>query len=644
MWLLKRKEPPSFDSYPFEAYVWPDAKKDEPVGRDATEAARVGWAMTLAAHIGASKIIPLCNAVNYATHLERERNAAQDLYLQLSGDPGNASLCVVEKSMRHTIQEIDVVIDGQSRRVDPYCSKHVHQVIEESLCEHILQLDASLTLLPGLDSTQHGGVVSDAMAVLRRNVSKTLTSMLMDRTKTTVDLVQKLTTMASDVTKKHVDLLKPKLQADCRCVKVILQLLDAQSVEKKNEIFNQHDVDLSSFFCNPPLLFDNVLKKSGVRLDELTIVMKRLASSASMMASVIPPAPMSIVFSMLQRWLQTHHRSVREACMHVYCALVQTIDDSHSSKAWCGVAIELNPDDGVDKQPWPVPLHLAFSDRSLVCTKPVFSAVRACRLFSILIEEAQLGLLPIFTIRASALAAIVSRIISDKELSYSQLFECTFRSFDNLHRWPVSGRKRQRRRYCRPASPASSVSSDASALSAILVTRCKKAATTTTEIRTTICRQQQPSAVPLKLRRDHAVLSALYEVVLRHQSSSNHHYQIMLSVDEVARATNLMWSEFHTKSSQSVQQTVAHVLKTAVLKCRESNQERINSDDVEYSHVRETISLKKCSGIKCSKRGFTVLENFLATTLWQMRYNGLMFSDKWLGKSAKHAQKASRKL
>lgn len=661
--------------HPFDVHTWkntPDAtdptnptKPPMPVGGEsATEAAQVAWLMSCSPYVNASVVPPLASALAYATHMSRESAVADALYQRLAKTAGNVVLKDIEDEMNCRLEEVEVELDGSTRRVDPYCSKQLVRTLEDSVRAHVSWLDATMTCMQGLEASQHGDATQDSMDTLVTAVSRELSKWLMDRNLTTVELVQRLSALSGSYGQPHVDLLKTKLRADARAAHTLGRLcFAADAPAHQAQIFYGNDHDLIYFLCFPPECFAHYLKVHSVPTEEVASVMRTLAGATPAAASTIPPAPMSVVFSMLQRWIRAHRSVLTEACASTVSGIAQALRVPYTHPHWSGVKLcrvrdnvqahPLSQNAAPVRMPWKAPDHLDFDGRELVCFTPTHYGVRACRLFAVLLEEAKLGLLPARTFRASALVAVVSRFTSDRELSQEQLVSHQLKPLGDScgHAWPGEVVCKRRPLFKRSLSPerlplaypvpVAEVAGDATArpedapvptvppvVDGFAAVPMAPRPPDTAAL--AAAASMSDSSVPTELKRDHMVLMGLNERLRVYDDAET--VRGMVSVDEVFGNMRWLFPIAEQRSDSSLRQTAAVVLKRLMEKCHAAHTGSI--EDVVYTNTRISTDNKRASGVSFSRKGLRLLKQFLAVTLWQMRHNGHEFNKQWFDGAA----------
>ena len=648
---------------PFDAHSWSDSAPSGamPVGGESnTEAAQVAWYVSCVPYLRNSVEKPLASALRYAVHLTRESSIANGLYQQLSKVAGNIHIREVENQMKCRVEEIDVQLSTGTQRMDPYCYKQLRSILETSVRAHVDWLDAALASMQGMDATQRTLSTSEAMKTVRSALSSELSRMLLDRNITTMDMVQRLSSLSANYGSAHVDCVKVKLRCDQHAINLLQKFCFlADMPTKQSEFFHSHDQDLAHFLCFPPTCFTHYLKMHSVSTDDIRSVLMPIANSEPSMASPIPPASMSVVLSMMQRWARANRSVVQEACVDSINSINYMLTLPYTHPLWAGVKV-CRERDGVESQSWsqntdPVrktwisPPHLEFDHRELVCFSKTHFGVRACRLFAAVLEEVKLGLLPTMTFRASSLLTIVSRFTSDREVSYQQLVNDQLKSIavECDKPWPEHASPLRRRAAKRSASPTTipivyptRIDADAAGNAAASgaswsVARypdrpgcadrpdcADRPGCAEPMAKVTV----GSSVVPLELKRDHMIMSA---ISARMSSIKDESVRSLICVDDVVTVIRSLYADMRDKSDSSLRQMVAHVCKHLVDRCHKSGPEM--QSELSYVNTRDTAACKKASGISYSTKGGAYLRQMVAMTVWQMRHNGHEFAGKWHG-------------
>tara|TARA_Y100000768_G_scaffold330515_1_gene269262 strand:- start:9416 stop:11539 length:2124 start_codon:yes stop_codon:yes gene_type:complete len=668
---------------PFSAFQWtplppapPVINTQAPLGADKKEAEKVAWLVTCAPYVTESQFVDAAKGLQFATHLQRDGVVASRIYKRLSGSTNElVSIKDVEKELKCKWGEIDVQLDGQPRRIDPYFWKLVEADIRKSCLEYIRTLDNSVTMLAGVHPMQRSTQIQQAMERLIRSVSHELANNLLRRDtdqSATVHLLQQLQTHYAT---EHVNFVKAHLQCNIQGY-VALSRCAAASSSEFDEILQEGDQHITRLVVCPPNEFVEHLASCGAHISELS---STFFTNTNGLVSVsnAPPASFGVRATVLARWLHKHRRIVGEACAAQIgvCRRACALPPTHPT--WTNIELcRSSPDDVRTREAmdacildtrivrgvtWTPPFHLGEIDeaRILICGTPDCQlAVRACRVMEVLLQQAKLGLLPAMTVRASVILPVISRFTVENDFCYNAQVETRLRPIGKIAQVPWPDDVQCDYSQCGSNCNAPTYNSNKrSAFSSPPSSYASESEDETNENK--MAREEPPassvplappanssvgqlysianSAVPLAMQRDYAVLNSLFGMVRARKVASG----IRVGLDEICNSVRTQSSYLCNTSESSLKQVVAHVAKRVV----ERAALQCPGGSVEYSGRRDRSADSRVDGIICDGPGSLALLAYLNYCLHKMCFDGVRFAREWpvSRSAASHARSAARK-
>lgn len=443
---------------PFHAHLW---KRDEallkkdPVGATRREATDVGWIMSVAAYTREDAVIDGARALAYATRLRREGPVAERLYRKLALRADDlVTVTEVEVAMGCTWGEVDLVEEG--RRIDPYFWKMLETSVRDSVVGYVARLDRACALLPGNDSSQTCDAVSSAMQRVSRGVGHTLSVALLKPDCTTASLLALLAKMRAEALSSHAELARAYMRDQLRGVRA-LALLASSAPDKLLERLQEVDADLALLLSCMPAELEQQFQKHSVSVNDLAVVFVRTQTGGLVhVPSVVPPASLAVRTAVFSKWLARSRSAIAEACAVATNALRRALQRPDDAAEWVGGVVlcqtqdtrvhQARPDSFLNWQP---PAHIGDGNEPRVLLADATSgghALRAARLFSLLMQQVRLGLLPPRTIRANLVLPIVARFTAEAEVAYGQLVDMRLRPLGEQVALPFVDDARWRKR------------------------------------------------------------------------------------------------------------------------------------------------------------------------------------------------------
>lgn len=668
---------------PFSAFQWtpvsPTAVTTHtraPLGADKKEAEKVAWLVTCAPYVTESQFSDAAKGLQFAMHLQRDGVVAGRIYKRLSSSTNElVSIKDVENELKCKWGEIDVQLDGQPRRIDPYFWKLVESDIRKSCLEYLRTLDNSVTMLAGVNAMQKSAQIQEAMERLIRSVSHELANNLLNRDTNQTATVRLLQQLQLHYATEHVNFVKTHMQSNIQGYVALSRCAAASSCEF-DEILQEGDEHIAQLIVCPPKEFVAHLASGGAHISELSSTFFTNTNGLVSVSSA-PPASFGVRATVLARWLCKHKRIVGEACAAQIgvCRRACALPPTHPS--WTNIELcRSSPDDVRTREAmdacmldtrtirgvtWTPPFHLGEIDeaRVLICGVPDCQlSVRACRVMEVLLQQAKLGLLPAMTVRASVILPVISRFTVENAFCYNAHVETVLRPMSKISHvpWPddvqhgypqlvpdsnaptYNGNKRGA-----SSSPPSSYASGSEDEMVETNTATKNPPASQDPLAPfTYSSAAQlysitNSMVPLAMQRDYAVLNSLFGMVRARKVASG----IRVGLDEICDSVRVLSPYLRDTSESSLKQVVAHVARRvaerAALRCP--------GGTVEYSGRRDRSASSRVDGIVCDGPGSLALLAYLDYCLHKMCYDGAHFAREWpvSRSAASHARSVARK-
>jgi len=285
----------------------------------------------------------------------------------------------------------------------------------------------------------------------------------------------------------------------------------------------------------------------------------------------------------------------------------------------------------------------------------------------VLLEEAKFGLLPVYTVSTALVRSVASLTAAQRDATYSR----------NLHTmnifarelapcpWPEAGEegaetgckspKPSKRRLSprsvayraqcqRPADAVDAADAAASAdaqqpsaqlQSAESAAESSAASTVSTmriddlsDVRAAESRPSALATIPVELTRVHMVYSALSACLVPGHGES---LKVRVSLEAIVDRCCEMFANLRGKSTAQLTQHVAWEVRDLVDRVHRDNREA--TLDVEYASVRDSVSLRRSSGLMLTQLGLKTVQGFVAHAVRRMR-DDPTFSDTWFASSS----------
>jgi len=627
---------------PFDAFCWASEKR-QPVGLTKEEGRDVAWLLTCAASKQCTRedVYTGAQSLAYVVHLRREGPIADALYKKLAGRANElVHIREVEEAMGCTWGEVDITIEGRMQRVDPYFWHILETTLRESVSAYVDQLESSLAMLRGCEPRQLTAQTHQAMAPLRRAVSHHLSQALLSRDSTSESTVRMLQQLRAELLPAHVAPTRHILRAQVRRVRALARLV-AASDEQLDSVMQEEELAVLELFSEMPCELEEQLASRRVGLHELSSVFTPLANGLLATASSVPPASFAVRASMLARWLRRCRQAISEACVATIATLNRVAEMPVENHEWSGVELCIaSPSDPRTRTAtpehmmhWKPPGHLGQGDdpRVLVGQKQcTFLNSRAARLFGVLVDQAQLGLLPALTMRASLLLPIVARFTAEGEVNYGQYVDMQLRPLARKCSvpWPEDALYLGKRRGAPSPTP-----SDDSTLHVAQQPRMPPLPPgpppplpQATPPGTVVPGTVQSGNVPPKLLRDHAILHGLCLSLQPLQKATSMRMPLDEIVSNVRKVAPMLASHSDSSLRQAVRWACCEVIKRAHAQALANGTSGLT---MEFSSERDRTTDGKVGGVVCEGPAVAYLFEYTGWCVNQMRFNGVAFCNVW---------------
>ena len=655
---------------PFGGFCWmtdpPSKWAPDPVGRTPAEARDVAWLMTCTARGGSPQsIIEAANTLAFATHLQREGSIARNMYKRLATRSSElVTISELENELRGSMEPVTVVDRGHSQRIDPYFWSTLDKIIRDSVTEYLEGLDVTLSQMKGLESLQLSGQLNTAMDRVRKATSHELSRVLTSRG-TCADVVKTLSALRDEFCKQHVDTVKDHMRNQIKSLRALswLATCDAYDIEQ-NLLSVQSELEMIIRY--PPTFFVEYLESRGSSLLELSACYGSRGPGLVDHSSTVKPPSSGVRATMIGRWLNQRGALVREACASCIGVFNRLVDQAPTSMCWNG--IELCRDDAADPRtraaltgkafhsvcPGTIvahkpPKHLDCTGtpdaRVLVYTQTdTVVGLRCVRFFSVLLEQAALGLLPPLTIQAGVLLPLVSRFTAEHEAQHVRAVELNLRPVATQcdHPWPSDEHSLRRKRHMTsspvPLSTSASEDEDPAPAAAVpsqmggshlLLPRTMRPGGSTLAL-------LEQENVPTKLLRDHAIVYALCRCMQERLQSFIHvtGYSYRIGLDQVCTMVRAVAPALASQKEGSLKQAVSYVIKTLLSRATAEGPDRGSYPqrvDGEFTYVADRD--RKAGGAVVGLLMDAVAKvNLLKFAKWvamQMSLNGAAYIKEW---------------
>lgn len=618
---------------PFQGFRWrPKDTPRPPVGRDAAEARGVAWLLSCAAYAPRNAgLADAGEALRYATHLQREAPVAARLYKRLVRS-GHALVPIaeVEAELGCRWGQVDITIDGQARRLDPYFWKMVEALVRDSVSEYLARLDHSVQLLRGMDPLQHSASMNQIMDRVRRGVQHHLANALLQPGASQETVVALLLKAWSDLVPTQAKAMHEVLQSQIRGVRA-LSMLAAVRPERLDEKVQELDEPLAFLLSNTPEALEEQFTDRGLSLLELRTAFGVQSNGLLTTASAVPPPSVGVRAALLARWLEHHHEAVAQACVSALVPLKRALERPPDCASWASVELlaahgSQGPEPRVAHAAvgatvlWHPPAHLGLmgATRAVVVPPHSGSGLRIARFLGVLLAQARAGLLPPGALSASVLLPVVSRFTAEGEVAYGQVVDMRLRPLGALCGlpWPEAegsalaggARRAVAVRPLKSPTPSSEGSAPGVVAVAAAVPGVLK------------------GWVHPRLARDHAILDGLCRCLQHRVTESS----LRVSLDDVIVQVRAHASSLSDQSDSSLRQCVRHVCELVVRRATDQN-DRCDQRPLRmaYDSERDRSTNGKVGGVVCEGEGGVYLLQYAVWCVRQMRYNSAAFRDVW---------------
>lgn len=619
---------------PFVAFSWPTAIGPKPpVGQTTDERGWVGWTLTCAAYTDTMReAMEAAENVNYAVHLKRDGIVADALYKRLSVRSDElVCLTEVEEVLGCRWGEIDVEFGGHAQRIDPFFWKMLENVVRESISTYLLQLDQAMTALKGLSTSELAPAACSAMDRVRRTTAHKLSNALLDRNSTTMDIVNTIHQLRTSIIPAHAEAAKGVLRVQIRGVLALSQLVAARSDELDMRI-QELEPQIVELLANVPPVLEAQFLDRHVSILELHTAFTVPNNGWVDVCSSVPPPSFGVRATVLARWLLRCGDDVAHACVASLSVLRRIADRGTLTYDWAGVELCLAcPSDARTRSAardaiagWRPPNHLGatgpnYDPRVVVAmAQSDGMALRSARMFKVLLDQAQLGLLPAITVRADVLLPIVARFTAEAEIGYGYYVDMQLRPLSAcLHvALPTEAseapytRTKQRRIESTEVAP---------------VTKFACAVQVPTMPPVAATRMAPEGWVDPRLARDHAILHALCLCLQPHRREQ----QVRVPLSHIVTKARGLADKLRDTSDASLRQAVRHVCVELVKRAAEKAAAVQEFHIMHFSSEREKVLDGRVSGVVCQGSGVLFLFDFACWVVNQMRYDSLAFCAVW---------------
>jgi len=622
---------------PFDAFRWAESEvAKQPVGATKREAKDVAWLLTCAARMREQdEFDKAAEALTYATRLRRDVVQAEALYHRLSGRWDElVHISEIERALGCAWGEKDIQVHGHTQRVDPYFWRLMEGMVRDSILDYVTHIDSAMTMFRGGEMGQNTEAMQLAMDGVRRATAHRLSNALLDRSTTAAGLVQLLTDMRDGWLSQHVSEAKARMARVLQGVRSLLRVVAAPDTDLE-QVLQEEEATLTELFSAIPIELQEQLTQRRISIVELAPVFSAQHNGLVHQCVNVPPASFAVRASVLSRWIKRCGSVVSEVCTSVIATLRRIVNLSPLAQEWSGVRLTLatpylaalRDHAGADRMVrWVPPSHLGNRGEPRVIVgdpNQHHTGLRVARLFSVLLDQARLGLLPAVTARASLLVPIVARFTSETEVSYERCVATKLRPVGAQceHEWPdathtPTGKRRQH--------PCPEPSDEMVAL----VQPAKVPARTALVVATPVATgaKYNVGAVPSKLLRDHAILHAL---ALCLKTRKGYH-TLCIGLDEVIAQVRGICPMLQDQSDASLRQSVRWVANEVI---RRAHSQAIKDGRIglvmEFNSNRDRTNKGHVGGVVCQGDGISFLFEYVSWCVNQMRFNGDAFCGVW---------------
>jgi len=650
---------------PFDPHLWfaeeEKTGKHKPLGASVDEAREVAWLLSASAHTSAETIVNAARALAYSARLRREGPIAEALYRNLSRRMDDyVSVTEVEVALGCVWGEVDILVDGRPQRMDPYFWKMLETTVRDSVSDYVTRLDGALCQTRGNDQSQFTRAADEAMERVRRAVAHHVSSALLSTKTTTSTLVELLDRLRTGFATAHVTLAKESIREQIRGVRA-LSLLVAATPDELDQRLQELDSQLTTLLFSVPLELQEQFAQRGVCVQDLTMVFVRQNSGFVQAPSTVPPPSLAVRAAVLSRWLRRSRDAVAEACVAAMASLRRALDLPPLAPEWGGNLVLCQAEDQRVRRakpgahvPWKPPAHLGDGAEPRVLVDEGHShhyALRLHRFFSVLLQQARLGLLPTRTVRADVMLPIVARFTAEGEVAYGQVVDMKLRPLGRHVSlpWPEGlqhGTANRKRTHAPSPTPSDEVLEQPLAVLRPAPVMAAAAppviapAGAVVPVAMVVPAMPVMGRVPAKFLRDHAILHALC-LCLKPQCKSS---SIRVSLDEVAAVCRGVAPVFTDQTDQSMKQACRYVCDQVIKKAKEHAAKTGHMYTIEYNSTRDRHTDGRVGGVMAEGPGVAFLFQFTGWVVNQMRFNGDSFDWHVSRSMASRAASTARKL
>jgi hypothetical protein len=620
---------------PFGIFCWPGAPlpgapKPLPVGATPEEARCVAWILTASVHMDAYEALKVANHLAYAAKLSRDAIITDSIYTELAaaslapGGPRRGLVRIADVERVLGVHWNDSVVDvgGIMQRVDPYFWTMIDLQVRRSIEEHVWALERKLSSLPGLASDQESPAATTATDAACRVVIQRMTPVILSRKSSVSSITAIVNQLAMDLLPGAVSNAKRAVQSDMAGIRA-LSILAATDPESLEERMQELEGALAALVDAPPHPLADQFANRKLGFHELQAAFP-LASRTVLNASRVPPTSLGVRTSILACWLQSYGPAVQEACVAAMASLQRASQRPQLLAAWSDV--NLCEATGTALQtPWPAPSYAtspcAQPARVLTVHSSDGVALRVARLLSVLLQEAQMALLPVGAVHQSLVAPVIARVRAEREVA---LGACISR---NLR--PVAER-------VGVSWPDESAKEAAGALPVPSVVQTEPVTTLTpaptlAPVPASVA-AVGPACMPASLLRDHSILTALFQSLQQRRG----HHSIHVALNEIVSRARSLSDVLRSQTEASLVQSTRWVCTKVVDRALAQLQEARGNGSISYQVGRNHEAGVRAGGIVAEGDGASALVDYVHGVLVQMQTDGFRFATVW------HASRSAR--
>jgi hypothetical protein len=259
--------------------------------------------------------------------------------------------------------------------------------------------------------------------------------------------------------------------------------------------------------------------------------------------------------------------------------------------------------------------------------------LRCARFFSVLLEQATLGLLPPLTVQAGVLLPLISRFTAEHEAQYVRSVEVNLRPVADQcsHRWPADDYAARRKRHLSDSPlPSASSSEDGevapTAAPVLVHPQTMRAGPSSSS------QLVEQANVPPKLLRDHAIVHAFCKCLQAGFQPFTHHvgYSQRIGLDQITTMVRAVAPALASQADGSLKQAVSYVIKT-VLSRAQSRGSYPYAVEGQFAYIpdRDRKAGGQVIGLLMDAPGRVGLLKFATWVVMQMSHNGAAYLKEW---------------